>query len=251
MNTKKRESAEELGKAASRQAAKLIRRHIRNRGEANIVLATGTSQFATIAHLVSEKNVDWTKVRMFHLDEYIGLPIDHPASFRRYLVERFVRPVKNLMEVHFIRGDAPEPEKECERIGEIISRHSVDVSLIGIGENGHIAFNDPPADFSTDAPFIVVNLDEKCRLQQVGEGWFENIDKVPTQAISMSVKQIMRSHFIIASVPEKRKASAVKTAVGGPVTRECPASILQLHPRCTLFLDRDSASCLSESCLTK
>jgi len=246
MNIRVRENAEELGKAASRRAARLIRYHIGKRGEVNIVLATGTSQFATIAHLVSEKHVDWTKVRMFHLDEYIGLPIDHPASFRRYLFERFVKPVKNLMEIYYISGDAPEPEKECERISEIISRYRVDVSLIGIGENGHIAFNDPPANFSTEAPFIVVNLDEKCRLQQVGEGWFENIDEVPTQAISMSVKQIMRSHSIIASVPEKRKASAVKATVGGTVTSSCPASILQLHPRCTLFLDRDSASCLTE-----
>jgi glucosamine-6-phosphate deaminase len=246
MNTKIFRNDEELGKAASRCAARLIRSHIRSSGEANIVVATGTSQIETLAHLVSEKNIDWAKVRMFHLDEYIGLPSDHPASFRRYLVERFIKPVANFQEVHLIRGDAPDPEKECERIGELISQHTIDVALIGIGENGHIAFNDPPADFSTELPFIVVNLDEKCRLQQVGEGWFEDIGEVPVQAISMSVKRIMGSRSIIASVPEKRKASAVMAAVEGPVTRECPASVLQLHPRCTLFLDRDSASDLAE-----
>jgi glucosamine-6-phosphate deaminase len=240
------QSGEELGKAASSYAARLIRSRIRSRGGANIVVATGTSQIKTLAHLVSEKYIDWTKVRMFHLDEYIGLPGNHPASFRRYLTERFVKPVANPMEVHFIRGDAPDPEKECERIGEIISQYTIDVALIGIGENGHIAFNDPPADFSTEIPFIIVNLDDRCRQQQVDEGWFKDIDDVPTQAISMSVKRIMRSRFIIASVPEKRKASAVKAAVEGPVTRECPTSILQVHRRCTLYLDRGSASLLTE-----
>jgi len=246
MNINILQSGEELGKAASRYAARLIRSQIRSRGEANIVVATGTSQIETLEHLVSEKFIDWPKVRMFHLDEYIGLPGDHPASFRRYLVERFIKPVENLMEVHFIRGDAPDPEKECERIGDVISQHTIDVALIGIGENGHIAFNDPPADFLTELPFIIVNLDERCRQQQVDEGWFKDIGEVPAQAISMSVSRIMRSCSIIASVPEKRKASAVKAAVEGPVTRECPASVLQLHRRCALFLDRDSESSLAE-----
>lgn len=235
---------QEMGAAAAANAAKAIKQAIEENGEANIILATGTSQFETIKNLTNS-GIDFSKVTMFHLDEYIGLPADHPASFRKYLKERFVDKVPTLKAVHFVEGDADNPQQECRRLGDIITKHPIDVALIGIGENGHLAFNDPPADFETEEPYIIVELDEKCRAQQMGEGWFKTLEQVPRRAISMSIKQIMKSTCLIVSVPEKRKAEAVKNAIEGQVKNMCPASILQTHPNCKIFLDSDAASLLS------
>jgi glucosamine-6-phosphate deaminase len=235
---------QEMGAAAAPHAADAIRKAIKEKGKANIILATGTSQFETIKNLTSSE-IDFSKVIMFHLDEYIGLPADHPASFRKYLKERFVDEVSGLKAVHFVEGNADDPQQECRRLGDIIEKHPIDAALIGIGENGHLAFNDPPADFETEEPYIIVELDEKCRAQQLGEGWFENLEQVPRKAISMSIRRIMKSACLIVSVPEKRKAEAVKDALEGKVTNMCPASILQTHQNCKLFLDADAASLLS------
>jgi len=181
---------------------------------------------------------------MFHLDEYIGLPITHPASFRKYLQERFLAKVPPLKAAWLINGES-EAERECARLGEIIAKHPVDVALIGIGENGHLAFNDPPADFETEQPYIIVELDEACRKQQFGEGWFTSVEEVPRLAISMSVKQILQSKYIICSVPDSRKAVAVQNCLQQPVSNLYPASILQFHPNCTCYLDQSSAALLS------
>jgi glucosamine-6-phosphate deaminase len=234
----------ELGKAAGRYAAQLIREAIEANGAANIILATGTSQFETLKQLVSE-DIDWSKVRMFHLDEYIGLPATHPASFRKYLQERFISKLSPLKAAYLIQGET-DPQQECDRLGELISEYSTDVALVGIGENGHLAFNDPPADFETEEPYIIVELDEACRKQQMNEGWFETIDDVPQKAISMSIKQIMQSKNIICSVPDERKAIAVKNCLEQTVSNLYPASILQTHANCIVYLDKDSA-CLLEA----
>ncbi|MEX2639674.1 MAG: glucosamine-6-phosphate deaminase [Balneolales bacterium] len=240
-------STEELGKNSALHAAGKIREALEEKGTANIILATGTSQFNTIQNLVQYTDIDWSRIVMFHLDEYAGLPVTHPASFRKYLKERFVAKVPALKGVHFIEGDAADPDAECERLSQIITGHPIDVALVGIGENGHLAFNDPPADFETDKPYIVVTLDEECRRQQMGEGWFDSIDDVPEQAISMSVRHIMKSKQIICSVPDERKANAVRNCFEGPVTNQNPASILQEHPSCSVYLDKKSSSLLSET----
>ena len=234
----------ELGKAAGSAAAKLIRDAIETNGAANIILATGASQFETLNQLISEKDIDWSKVVMFHLDEYIGLPVTHPASFRKYLQERFLSKVPALKAAFLINGEM-DAGNECARLKDLINTHTVDVALVGIGENGHLAFNDPPADFETDEPYIIVALDEACRKQQMGEGWFKSADEVPPYAISMSVKQILKSKHIICSVPDSRKATAVKNTVEHPVSNLYPASILQLHANCILYLDKSAAALLS------
>ncbi|MHC4800443.1 MAG: glucosamine-6-phosphate deaminase, partial [Planctomycetota bacterium] len=190
--------------------------------------------------LVADNDIDWSNVTGFHLDEYIGLPFSHPASFRKYLKQRFVDHAP-LCEFHFINGE-DDPQAECRRVGELISQHPIDVAFVGIGENGHLAFNDPPADFQTEEPYIVVTLDDACRQQQFGEGWFPSLEDVPQTAISMSIKQIMKSKSIVCSVPDRRKAKAVAVALQGPVTPDVPASILQQHPNVTIYLDREAAS---------
>ena len=234
-----------MGRAAAEHALRVIRSAIEEREQAVIILATGTSQFETLNALIGGEHVDWSRVVLFHLDEYTGVAPDHPASFRRYLTQRFVNRVGPLKEVNFIRGESHDPESECRRVGSLIQDHTVDVALVGIGENGHLAFNDPPADFETPEPFIVVKLDETCRRQQLGEGWFESVDDVPRSAVSMSIRQIMKSNTIITSVPDARKAEAVKNALEGEVTPDCPSSILQYHPDCTLYLDNESSALLS------
>lgn len=239
------DSKQAMGTAAARGAATLIAQAIASRGEANIVLATGASQFEMLAHLVT-LDVDWTRVSAFHLDEYIGLPDAHPASFRRYLRERFVNKVPLLRKFHFVDGERPDPQDECERLGDILRGLAIDVACVGIGENGHLAFNDPPADFEAETPYLVVELDDACRRQQLGEGWFSSLEDVPTQAISMSIRQIMRSQAIVCTVPDRRKAEAVKRAVEGPVTHLVPASILQEHAHTTLYLDAAAASLLGQ-----
>ena len=242
-------NAKELGHAAGHVAAALIRRAISEKGSANIILATGISQFETLNQLISEPGIDWSKVVMFHLDEYIGLPSTAKASFRNYLKERFIDKIHSLKAAHLINGEA-DAEAECMRLADLIGKHPVDVALVGIGENGHLAFNDPPADFVTEEPYIIVSLDEACRRQQLGEGWFQTFADVPKQAITMSIKQILKSKHIICSVPDSRKAMAVKNSLEQAVTNLYPASILQAHPDCTLYLDEASAALLSQNIIS-
>ena len=234
----------ELGQAAARDAAAIINHAIAERNSAYVIAATGASQFEFLDALTLAP-IDWRKVTFFHLDEYADLPESHPASFRRYLRERIVSRVHPLA-FHFIDGEADDVDDECRRVGQLITQQAVDVAFVGIGENGHLAFNDPPADFDTDEPYIVVNLDDACRQQQVGEGWFKSIDEVPAQAISMSIKQILRSLEILCIVPDRRKAEAVKASVELNVNPMHPASILQTHERVRLYLDRDSSALLSK-----
>ncbi len=240
------DTKEDLGRRAAAYAAEAICAALTAHGRANIILATGTSQFEVLAHLVTAEGINWPRVTVFHLDEYLGLSMSHPASFRGYLKERFVKRLPQpLATMHYIDGEAADPQAECARLGEAISQCPIDVALVGIGENGHLAFNDPPADFETDQAYLVLDLDEACRRQQLGEGWFATLDDVPLQAISMSIRQIMRSARIVCSVPDRRKAFAVQQAVQGVVTPLVPASILQEHSAATIYLDRESASLLS------
>ncbi|MCB0685314.1 MAG: glucosamine-6-phosphate deaminase [Saprospiraceae bacterium] len=241
MNTNISENPEALGIAAAKKAITLINDSINQNGVANIILATGASQFEVLNNLVTA-DIPWEKVTMFHLDEYIGMSLDHPASFRKYLTDRFLKKIAYRCDYHLIDGENPDPQSECDRVSAIIEKHPIDVALIGIGENGHLAFNDPPADFDTTDPYIVVQLDTACRQQQFGEGWFDTFEVVPTTAISMSIQQILKSKNLIVSVPDERKAEAVKNAVQGELTNMCPASILRNHPSCYLFLDKASAS---------
>jgi glucosamine-6-phosphate deaminase len=236
------ETKEEAGAAAAHDLVDYLRVVLDERGEARITLATGASQFRFLAHLVEEREIEWPRVTMFHLDEYLDLPPDHPASFRRYLCERFIDQVHPGTAV-LIDGQA-NPESECRRLAELITAAPIDAACVGIGENGHLAFNDPPADFETEDPFIVVELDAASRRQQVGEGWFRSVDEVPRGAISQSIRQIMRARKIFAIVPERRKAEAVRACLTEEVTPLRPASILQRHPAVELYLDRDSASLL-------
>ena len=186
---------------------------------------------------------------MLHLDEYLGISISHPASFRKYLLDRFITVVSpNLKEAFLINGEN-DGKKECERLGEIIKKHPIDLAFVGFGENGHLAFNDPPANFETEEPYLVVDLDQACRQQQFGEGWFESLESVPKQAISMSINQIMKTKHIICSVPDTRKAVAVKNCLNGEISNLNPASILQKHPNCAYFLDQNAATLLPESIL--
>ena len=245
METRIFETKEMMGQAAAEAAAGGIRDAVAQRGQANLILATGASQFEMLEHLVATGGIDWSKVVMFHLDEYIGLGPEHPASFRKYLQQRFVERVGNLQAAHFVDGDAEDPEQECERLGALIQAHPIDVACIGIGENGHLAFNDPPADFETEEPYLLVQLDQRCRKQQLGEGWFETLEQVPSQAISMSIRQILKSRRLVVTVPDRRKAEAVRNALAGSVTPDCPASILREHANCSMFLDKAAGALLA------
>ena len=241
------ETKQELGQKGAAAGAAVLRQSIREQGAASIIVATGASQFETLAELVRAPEIDWTRVTAFHLDEYVGMPISHPASFRKYLQERFVEKLPApLHAFHAINGEY-DSRAECERLNALISESRIAVAFVGIGENGHLAFNDPPADFTTEQPYIVVDLDEACRRQQLGEGWFATLEDVPRQAISMSIRQILKSQAIICGVPDARKAQAVRGALEGPVTPDVPASILQTHARTAVYLDRDSASLLGRS----
>lgn len=242
VNVHRLETAEEVGRAAADAAAAHLREVIDARSAARIVVATGVSQFAFLTHLVGDRSIDWSRVTMFHLDEYIGLPADHPACFRRYLRERLIDRV-HPGTVVLIDGEA-EPETECRRLGALIGTAAFDAAFVGIGENGHLAFNDPPADFETEAPYIVVKLEDACRSQQLGEGWFPSLDDVPTRAISMSISQIMKAGKIFCIAPETRKAKAVRACLEEDISPMLPASILRRHPDVELYLDRESAALL-------
>jgi glucosamine-6-phosphate deaminase len=236
-----RETKTEMGAAAAFSGALRIRKQIANSGSSSIVLATGASQFEMLDALVAAEDIDWSVVTAYHLDEYIGLDANHGASFRRYLRERFVErlPKRDVTFVPINPGD--NPAAECQRLNALISKAGIDVAFIGIGENGHLAFNDPPADFETTDPYQIVTLDAACRRQQLGEGWFAALSDVPTRAISMTMRQIMTSKYIVCTVPDARKAIAVREAVEGPVTPDLPASLLKEHPNCHLFLDHASS----------
>lgn len=237
-----------LSRAAAEQAATAIRNAIDARGHARIVAATGTSQIPFLEKLTAAKGIDWARVEMFHLDEYVGLPITHPASFRKYLLERLIH--KTGIEKYHLLDGSTDARKAARQAGEALSTAPVDAAFVGIGENGHVAFNDPPADFETEEPYLVVELDEACRQQQVGEGWFADIAEVPRQAISMSVRQILKAREIICVVPDRRKAEAVKRCLEGEISLMAPASILRKHGATTVYLDKESASLLSTETLS-
>src|SRR5262245_9102798 len=231
-----------LAGAAAAEAASRIRSAIATFGRARMVAATGTSQLAFLDALIATPGIDWSQVELFHLDEYIGLPVDHPASFRKYLLERVIRPA-GIARTHLIDGER-NPDDVCRELGRELTIAPIDVAFVGIGENGHLAFNDPPADFETEEPYLVVRLDEACRRQQVGEGWFASIDQGPERAITMSIRQILKSEAIIAVVPEARKAEAVRASLEDAISPMTPASILRTHAKVSLFLDAESAALL-------
>lgn len=230
-----------LAAAAAEEGISHLARALDSIGTANVILATGASQFEMLDFLVAA-DIDWSRVTVFHLDEYVGLPVTHAASFRKYLRERVMDRLTSKPVFVEVNGDAADLAAETERLGALIARHPIDVCFAGIGENGHLAFNDPPADFDTDDAYLVVELDEACRRQQLGEGWFPDLDAVPARAISMGIRQILKSRKIVLSVPDARKAAAVAAAVDGPLTPLCPASILRQHPDATLHLDAASAA---------
>jgi glucosamine-6-phosphate deaminase len=237
-----------IGRAAAARAAGLLADAITTRGRARLVAATGTSQFELIDELRLSSEVDWRRVELFHLDEYVGLSSAHPASFSRFIRERLIEPLG--IEHHHLL-DGTDPAGSIARVGREIVRAPIDLTLAGIGENGHLAFNDPPANFDTDDPFLIVNLDTACRQQQVGEGWFGSVADVPTHAITMSVRQILKSTEILCLVPDARKAEAVRACFNGGVTPLAPASILQTHARTVVYLDRASAALLTKEALAR
>jgi glucosamine-6-phosphate deaminase len=231
-----------LGRAAADHAGRAIRHAIDTTGRARIVAATGTSQFDFLEALVSQPGIEWPRVEMFHLDEYVGIALDHPASFRRYLLERFIS--KAGITRYYLLDAERDATRVAVAVGRELASAPVDIAFVGIGENGHLAFNDPPADFETEEPYVIVTLDDACRRQQVGEGWFAAIEEVPVQAISMSIRQILKSRELICVVPDSRKARAVKACLEGPISPLAPASILQTHAAVTVFLDNESSALL-------
>ena len=248
MQVKVLKTAQELGRAAAEKAAAILSLALEHQETARLVLSTGQSQFETLAALIGQP-VDWSRVELFHLDEYVGLPVSHPASFRKYLLERFISQVQ-LKTVNLVNGEG-DAAAHIRQLNAAIRQAPVDLGLIGIGENAHIAFNDPPADFLTEEPYIVVNLSDTCKNQQVREGWFPDPDSVPAQAISMSVRQILKCRAIISSVPHAVKAPAVRLTLESGVSEQVPASILRTHPAASLFLDQNSAAGLSADLLER
>jgi glucosamine-6-phosphate deaminase len=233
------------GAAAAKHAAKSLQAALAKSETARIIAATGASQLDFLQFLTATPGIDWPRVEMFHLDEYIGLPVKHPASFRKYLMERFVRKT-GIRRYHLLDGEQ-DPTEVVRAVGKELASAPIDIAFVGIGENGHLAFNDPPADFETEEPYLIVELDQACRTQQVNEGWFNSIPEVPARAISMSVKQILKSREIIAVVPGAQKARAVKACLEGEISPLAPASILRTHPNTTIYLDTESASLLTET----
>jgi glucosamine-6-phosphate deaminase len=232
---------DEMGKAAAVSVAKKLKEAVAEKGFANLILATGASQFQFLEHL-QQQSIDWKKITVFHLDEYKGMPVTHPASFRKYLKERILDKVQPK-QVHYLNGDASDAEAEVLRYENLLKAHPIDIACIGIGENGHIAFNDPPvADFNDPKLVKVVELDEACRKQQLGEGWFPTFDDVPTHAMSLTIPAIMGCKAISCVVPDERKAEAVFNTLNAEISTACPATILRTHPDTVLYLDEGSAS---------
>jgi glucosamine-6-phosphate deaminase len=234
-----------MNRAAAHHATQALQRAITERGAVRMIAATGASQFGFLEALTAAPDIDWARVEMFHLDEYVGISMDHPASFRKYLLERLINKT-GIGRYHLLDCER-DPQGAMERVGAELTRAPIDVAFVGIGENAHLAFNDPPADFETDRPYLLVTLDAACRRQQVGEGWFASIDDVPSEAVSMSVRQIVKSREILCIVPDDRKARAVKASVEGEVSPMTPASVLQTHPNTTLYLDGESGALLAPS----
>jgi len=237
-----------LGNAAASQAAAAIRSAISDHGQARVVAASAASQFEFLETLTAMPDIPWQQVELFHLDEYIGLPMSHPASFCKFLQERLIAKT-GITKFHLLDG-SQNPADVIRNAGKALTASPIDIAFLGIGENGHIAFNDPPADFDTEEPFITVALDHACRAQQVAEGWFENLDAVPKQAVSMSVHQVLKAKEILAVVPGPRKASAIKACFDGPISPMAPSSILRKHPNATVYLDRESSALLSPATLS-
>ena len=232
-----------LSQAAAEQAATAIRQAILDHGQARIVAATAASQFVFLDKLTQEPDIDWSRVEVFHLDEYVGLPMTHPGSFRRMLLENLIKKT-GVNKYHLLDGDG-NLDEVLKRVSKAIASAPIDIAFLGVGENGHLAFNDPPADFDIEDPYLIVNLDEACRQQQVGEAWFADISEVPKQALSMSVRQILKAKELLAVVPDTRKAEAVKACFEAEMSPMAPASILRTHPNATIYLDKNSASLLS------
>ena len=245
MDAKVLRDKQEVGKVAAERAAQSLQRILARQEFARIIAATGASQFEFLDALTSSPGIDWKRVELFHLDEYVGLPITHPASFRKYLLERLVRKTE-ITRHHLLDGERNAREVIRE-VGSELTSEPVNLAFVGIGENGHLAFNDPPADFETEEPYLVVELDEACRRQQVNEGWFSSIAEVPARAISMSIRQILKAEEIIAVVPDARKAQAVKSCLEGEISAMAPASILRTHPKTSIYLDTESAALLSHA----
>lgn len=237
-----------LGNSAAAQAGAAIQSAIANRGQARVVAASAASQFEFLAALTAMPGIPWHKVELFHLDEYIGLPITHPASFCKFLKHHFIAKT-GISKCHLLDGSR-DPVEVIREASSAITASPIDIAFVGIGENGHLAFNDPPADFETEEPFITVALDHACRMQQVGEGWFKDLSAVPTHAISMSVRQVLKAREILAVVPDARKAQAIKSCFDGPISPMAPASILRNHSDATIYLDRASSALLTPATLS-
>jgi glucosamine-6-phosphate deaminase len=236
-----------MGRAAGARAGVVLRQALASRGRARIIVGTGPSQNETIAALTAEPGVDWGRVEVFHMDEYVGMPDTHPASFRRWLREHVVD-VVHPAAAHYMLGDAADPDAECRRYAALLAEAPIDITFIGFGENGHIAFNDPGvARFDDPAPVKRVAIDERCRLQQVGEGHFPNLAAVPPEALTVTCPVLVGAAHLICTVPDRRKAEAVRNAVEGPLSEACPASLVMTHPDCAIFLDRESSSLLSRT----
>jgi glucosamine-6-phosphate deaminase len=242
------EDRNSLGEAAAAQGVAAIQRAIRERSHARIIGASAASQFEFLERLTAAPGIEWKRIELFHLDEYIGIPMSHPASFCKFLQDRLISKT-GITNYHLLDGEK-DPAEVIRTTNAAITVAPIDVAFVGIGENGHLAFNDPPADFETEEPYIIVNLDEACRQQQVGEGWFPDLQAVPKRAISMSVKQVLKSKEILAIVPGPKKAQAIKACFDGPVNPMAPSSILRTHPNATIYLDRDSAALLPPRTLT-
>lgn len=235
-----------LGQAAAAHAADILIRAVTKNGAARVIIATGNSQLSFVRSLAGFNEIEWDKITVFHMDEYLGIPADHPASFRRWIHERVEKPFSPKV-VHYLNGDSDDPDAECRRYGKLLEEAPIDLVCMGIGENGHIAFNDPPvADFADPVFAKVVELEEACRQQQVGEGHFSNLEAVPTRALSLTIPALLSPRVLQVVAPEERKAEAVKNAIEGPVSTDCPASILRTKAKARLFLDRDSASLLRD-----
>jgi glucosamine-6-phosphate deaminase len=237
----------EMAKIAADQAASILKQAIKEQGKARLIAATGAAQFQFLETLTTLPGIDWQRVEMFHLDEYIGIPASHPASFCRFLQERLIQ--KTGITHHFLLNGEEDAAQVIRRVGKELVSAPIDVAFVGIGENGHLAFNDPPADFETEEPYLVVTLDEACRRQQLGEGWFPTLDDVPQRAISMSIRQILKAKKIICIVPDARKANAVRACFEGEISPLAPASILRTHPDTTVYLDVNSATLLRPATL--
>ncbi|MCY1719406.1 glucosamine-6-phosphate deaminase [Prolixibacteraceae bacterium Z1-6] len=237
---------ENLGEAAAVSVAEILNQAVSDRGNANLILATGASQFEFLKSL-QKQNIEWGKVTVFHLDEYKDLPDTHPASFRKYLKERILTQVKPG-KVYLLNGDVEDLETEISNYEELLRNHPIDVACIGIGENGHLAFNDPPvADFNDPKLVKIVELDNDCRMQQYNEGWFESFDDVPKYALSLTIPAIMQCKKISCVVPDERKAKAVFDTINTEISTKCPATILRTHPDTVLYLDKPAASLLDNN----